>query len=521
VDDAQDIGAELRAHPPAEDAANPRPPPGPSSRSQIRTVFLGIGSRGALMAINMLVLMVTSRLIAPPEFGAYAIAQLCVDLAAAFAYPLVGVPMLQARRFDRDDRAIAFTLLLLLGVVAGGLLALSAPTLETALGLPLLAHLLTGTAVIVPLRFVATYFIASLQRQSRVEQVIWAQTRSQIVSSLGVTLLGAVLGFHVWALLAGLGTATLLELYWTARAASDRPGLRLGRRAWAFLGQGLGPLAHGAVVFTADAVDKIAIGRGFGAFALGVYTRAANLVLIPQGLLGIPAQSTLFAWFSRYKSEPPRVSAALTKALEIQGLLLLPATVCAGLASPILILVLLGNQWTGAVPVAQALFVGAFARLGSIPSDVAALTLGHGWNSARRQFATILVLCAGLAISFGHSVVWAAAAVSASRLLGYLLGLRFAARTFHVPWRAIVVGHARGAALAAFGLAAVWAVQALVSTELPLLADLVRVSAFSLAVALALALGPDVLAAPAGLSATRRHRMGIPHLATALRRLRA
>jgi hypothetical protein len=48
--------------------------------------LLGIGGRGGLMLVNMLIFMVTSRLLTPADFGIFAVAQLCIDLASWHGY---------------------------------------------------------------------------------------------------------------------------------------------------------------------------------------------------------------------------------------------------------------------------------------------------------------------------------------------------------------------------------------------------------------------------------------------------
>ena len=456
-----------------------------------------------MMLVNMLVLVVTSRVMSPAAFGTFAIAQLCVDLAAAVSYAFVGIPMLQAKRLQLVEYSNAFTLLLVIGILAGGILAVSASTLEHALGLPGLAPLLRFTAFIVPLRCVTSFFTAALQRCLRVERIIWAQTRSQILSATGVTLFCAVLGLGAWALLFGLAAATFLEMFWTMRAVRVAPRIvMLGSASTKIATQGVGPLSNRLLMFVSDAIDKVVIGAGFGAYALGIYTRASNLVLLPQNLAGLPAQNSLFSWFSRFGSQPARVSNGLTKALNVQGLLLAPLTVAAVLAAPILVPLLLGHQWTGAIPIAQVLFVGAFARLGTIPVDTAALTLGHGWNSARRQLVSFLILACGLALSIDHSLIWAAAAVALARISSYLLGLRFTVATFEISWRSVIVAHGRGIVISVLGLLVGWMAVWFFSPHLALMRDCTRIVGFVLVSGSLIALGPEWLVTPGGLRVT-------------------
>ena len=470
-------------------------------RSPIGTILKGIGGRAALMLVNMLVLLVTSRVMAPAEFGRFAIALLSVDLAAAASHAFVGIPLLQRHRLRSKDYRNAFTLLLIVGLVSGALLFASANLIETWLDMSGLALLLRAAALIIPLRCLASFFIAVLQRQAKVEQIILSQVRSQMIAGLGVTLIFALLGFGAWSLLMGLAVATGLELGWCMKAAKIRLRLTLTRESVQLLADGVAPLANRMLIFASDSIDRLAIGASFGASPLGIYTRASNLVLIPTNLVGLPAQAALLSWFSRIKGDKGRISDALGYAIAFQGLALIPMAVALWLASPLLVHLLLGSQWSAAVPLAQVLFVGAFARLGTTPFESAALAAGYAWSAARRQFVSTAILFAGLIVAVGHSVAWVAIAVALSRVVYYVLGLRFAIVTFKRSWPTVVAAHAKSVAVTLVGLGAAFALSSVVHFASPSANDLVLVTGYLLASGMLLLLGPKWLVAPVGPSA--------------------
>ena len=468
------------------------------ARGPLGTILKGIGSRAALMLVNMVVLLVTSRVMLPVEFGKFAIAQLSVDFMAAASYAFLGIPLLQRHRLRSIDYRNAFTLLLILGLAAGALLFASARVLEEWLGMAGLAPLLRAAALILPVRCLASFFIALLQRQSKVEQIILSQMKSQIVAGLGVTLVFALLGFGAWSLLLGLAAATALEFAWCMKAAKVRPGLTLSRESVRILAAGRAPLANRMLIFTSDSIDRLAIGASFGASPLGIYTRASNLVLIPTNLIGLPAQAALLSWFSRIKGNRARISVALGDAIAFQGLVLVPIAVALWLATPLLVHVLLGNHWAAAVPIAQILFVGAFARLGTTPFECAALAAGHAWGAARRQFVSTAILFAGLFIAIGHSVIWVAIAVALSRVTYYILGLRFAVIAFDESWPTVLAAHGKSLVIAITGFGAAVALHSVIQFSAEWANQLVMLAGYLLGSGILLLTGPKWLVAPAG-----------------------
>jgi O-antigen/teichoic acid export membrane protein len=469
------------------------------SRSPARTIMLGIGGRGTLMVVNMFVLVVTSRLLTPADFGIFAIAQLCVDFAAAASYALIGVPLLQRKRLRARDYWAPFTLLVILGVVAGSLLAVVAGALERSLGMRGLAALLRVTAIIVPARCTASFFIAALQRHLKVERIIWAQTKSQVTSALAVTLLCALLGFRAWSLLFGLAAATFLELTWCIHAFRIRPRFTSVAGWHRLVADGVAPFSNRMLTFAKDSIDRLTIGVVFGASPLGIYTRASNLVLIPTNLISLPAQNALISWFSRIKGQTDRVSNSLATAIAFQGLLLPPVAAGFWLATPPLVYLVLGPKWSAAIPLAQVLFVGAFARIGGVVAmESAALVSGHAWGTARRQLASFIMLVISLGIAVRFSLVWVSVAVVLAQMIYYALGLRFVAITFGMRWLPIIGAHVKGIFIACVGLAVSDAALAMTRTVPPHLRELLGLIAYAGTSGVLVVMGPDCLVAPVG-----------------------
>lgn len=467
-------------------------------RGPMGTILKGVGGRAALMLVNMIVLLVTSRVMLPAEFGKFAIAQLSVDFVAAASFAFVGIPLLQRHRLRSIVYRNAFSLLLIVGIATGTLVFATADLIERWLDMAGLAPLLRAAAFIIPLRCTASFFIAVLQRRLKVEQIILSQMKSQIIAGLGVTVVFALLGLGAWSLMLGLGAATTLELGWCMNAVKMRPRFTLTKDSFQLLADGRAPLANRILIFTSDSIDRLAIGASFGASHLGIYTRASNLVLIPANLIGLPAQAALLSWFSRVKGNKARISEALGDAISFQGLVLVPIAVALWLASPLLVRLLLGNGWSAAVPIAQILFVGAVARLGTTPFECAALAAGYAWGAARRQLASTAVLFLGLMIAVGHSVAWVAIAVVLSRVVYYILGLRFAVITFEESWPTVLAAHGKSFVIALVGIGTALALNSAMEFASATSNQLVMLIGYLLAFGTLMLIGPSWLVAPAG-----------------------
>lgn len=385
------------------------------------------------MAVNMIVLAITSRLLTPVAFGEFAICQVIVDLGQAASASFISISLLQRSRMRGAEYYLALTVTLILALLAGVALALLAPWLADWLNMPALGQLLPAVIPILALRIMASYYIGVLQRRVWVGAVVRAQSIAQTTMPLLVTLPLAWAGWGAWSLVAGLGAATGLELVLLMARARVPLKLTLAGDARLLFSNGWPSLANRMLVFASDSVDRIVAGRAFGAYALGIYSRSANIARLPINLLGLPLQNALLAWFSRHRDKDEMVGGTIRLTIAVQSFAFPIALVSLWLATPLIVLLMLGTQWHDAIPVAQVLFLGSLVRLGTIPLESASMVLGYAWGSATRQIAATAVLAIGLTLAAMREPLWIAYAVSCSRLVYYLLCLKFGMRVFSVP----------------------------------------------------------------------------------------
>ena len=107
--------------------------------------------------------------------------------------------------------------------------------------------------------------------------------------------------------------------------------------------------------FVQTNMDNILVGRYLGSAALGLYSVAYNVILIPLGRLFSPISNTLFAAASRMQDEPARVAGLWLRAVRGALLVILPAILGLLVVTPEFVQVVLGSQWDAATPVIRIL----------------------------------------------------------------------------------------------------------------------------------------------------------------------
>jgi PST family polysaccharide transporter len=102
-------------------------------------------------------------------------------------------------------------------------------------------------------------------------------------------------------------------------------------------------------------VEKILLGRFWGAAALGLYGRAYNLVNLPTTQLHTSIYTVAFPAFSRIQGDAQRLRSSFLKVYMTVVSLSIPVTVCCILFADEMIRITLGPKWSGAVPIFRLL----------------------------------------------------------------------------------------------------------------------------------------------------------------------
>jgi PST family polysaccharide transporter len=112
---------------------------------------------------------------------------------------------------------------------------------------------------------------------------------------------------------------------------------------------------NGLVMYVAYNLEKVLLGRFWGAEAIGVYGRASQLIRIPTDNLNSAVGEVAFAALSRVQDDPGRLRRYFLKGYSLVLALTLPITIACALFADDLIAVLLGPKWRGAAGIFRLL----------------------------------------------------------------------------------------------------------------------------------------------------------------------
>jgi PST family polysaccharide transporter len=477
----------------AKKEAAPSSTPGSLTRTTVTGILWITGGRLVKTPVNLIVIAILARLLTPADFGVVAIAYTVSGLATLLVDGSFGMVLVQRREISSGVIGASLLLSCLLGAAFGGVIVAASAPLEQFFEFPELRDVLRVLGLALPVSAVAAVWMALLQRASRFGVLTINSAVAQISYGIAAVLM-ALGGMGMWSLVWAQVIGSSIEAFLAFLAGRRGYAVSLDREA-------LRDVLRSGGMFTlskffnwgAGNVDRVVIGRLLDAAALGFYSRASTLMATAQQLIGTGAVRVLFSTFSRMQHDRERLLKAFDRALStaIIGSTLISAFMI--LFADIIVHILLGDQWTAAVPLIQALFAAFVCRSGYVVAEAVPLALGLGKASAFRQAAQFVLVIAGAAIGARFGVVGATIGVAAAYWLFYLLCLALVQRLLAASFGRLLRIHLNGLLLAAFPVLAGMAARSLLAPADHLALQLLPPAIFGLVAALTLSLAPRSL----------------------------
>ena len=449
-------------------------PPGLTKRALSGMLWTFSGT-GVQAVVQLLVLMVLGRLLTPAEFGIMAAALVVIALSQIVSHVGVGPAIVQRRQLEVVHVRVAFTISAALGVVLGVGVWLAAPAIAAFYRIPAVEPVLRAVSLLFPMDGLTTVGKSLLTRQLRFHLFVALDVGSYLLGYAGVAVLLAWQGYGVWAMVMGSLSQSALRMVamYAATRHPVRPSLN-ARASRDLISFGFGhSLAQVALVFSQQA-DNLVVGRWLGPAALGVYSRAYSLMVMPATTFEKIVNRVLFPVMSQVQDERHRLAGAYERALALVALISLPASAILWVVAPELIPALLGPQWTGVVLPFRLFTCGLFFRMSSKISDACTKAAGAVYSRALIQGVyAVMVLVAALA-GQRWGVGGVAVAVSVAMGINWLMMTALARVVTGLPWPRFVRAQVPGAVLAVlFGGAVAVTVQATRAAHLSTLAILI------------------------------------------------
>lgn len=383
---------------------------GELKRKSVRGGAVVLVAQATTVAIQLTSTVVLARLLMPDDYGVLAMVMAITGFAGLFRDLGLSAAAIQKPDLSRPQQSNLFWLNVAMGALLTAIVAACSPLVAWFYGSPELT--------LVTLALSASFLISSLGTQHGARLIREMQFARQAVSSisgalvsLAVSIFLASLGFSYWALVWGIlsgGLTSTLALFVLSPFRPEPPSRGTGIRE--MLKFGANVTGFEFVNYFHRNLDNILIGRFWGAEALGLYSRAYQLLMFPIQNIRGPINTVAFPALSKLRPEPEAYRAYYRRVSSIVAFISMPLCGFLFVSSGPIIQLALGNQWLGVVPIFSVLAISGFIQPVASLRGLVMLSTARG--SAYLNWGIFNAVAVSLAFVLG--VPWGAIGVASS-----------------------------------------------------------------------------------------------------------
>ena len=404
-----------------------------------------VGGRWVARLIGLLSTPVLARLLLPADFGLVAMAWLVVgllEICSSFGLDYALIRNVQAGRTQLDT---GWTLRLIQSAGVGLVAVLLSPLAVHYFNEPRVAPLLMALAVSAFINGLSNIGPILFRKELNFAREFWFSLLSKFLSTAATLGLALYWGDYR-ALVVGTIAGAVINVVLSYAMHPYRPRLSLAavREFWGF-SQWMVLLNVGN--YAQERADQLIVGRLCSVTEMGFYNVANETASLPTSEVLYPMSRVLFPGFAKLAYDPARLRAAYFSVLGFLTTAALPLGVGLAMVAEDFTLLLLGPQWSSAVPLLQVLALCGVFRMVCGQAGNVLLVVGKPQVVAGLAWLQFLLLLP--ALWWGGNtggvlgIVWAKLMFGGVMGLGQLVALRvmFAVslrETFAVVWRPLV-----------------------------------------------------------------------------------
>lgn len=393
-----------------------------------RTLHGGLASVGGQLSQFLLSigsLAVLARILDPADFGLVGMVTIVVSFANEFSNFGLTMATVQRREINEAQISTLFWFNILLTTIAALIVCGLAPLISAFYDRPQLTDITLVLALTIFISGLGIQHRALLMRKYKFMTISVIGIISNIVGAV-VAIVCALKGAGYWALVIRqlvtqlvLTVGQILVTHWVPQWPQRGTGVR------PFLKYGVSMAGHKVIMFCARNMDTVLIGKFIGAAALGYYSQAYRIILMPLQQINAPLNRPIIASLSRLQEDPEAYRKMYRQFMAILGYLTISIIAFLAIAAKEVVLIILGPGWLEVVPIFIALLPLAyiFATIGA--DSIVYASLGTTDRQLRWSLYTAPIIVLFMIVGIQWGVIGVAAAASASWVLLRPLSLMY------------------------------------------------------------------------------------------------
>lgn len=364
------------------------------------------------LLVRAVSLLVLSRILRPSDFGLVGMVMALTGVLVLFRDFGLSAAAIQRANVTEDQLSTLFWVNIVIGALLGLAGVAVAPGIADFYGRPELFHVTLFLALAFFINSAGVQHSATLQRQMRFTALSVIDVSSLALGN-AIAIVAAEAGYGYWALVA-MAVATPLAAttgYWFVSGWVPRlPSRRTGVLPMMHFGSIL--TLNGLVTYVGYNAEKVMLGRAWGADAIGIYSRAQQLLFLPIDSLNTAIGEVAFSALSRLQDDPVRLKKYFLKGFSLVLGLTLPVAIMCALFADDVVYVLLGPRWKDAVEIVRLLAPTVAIRAIIHPTAWLLFSMGMVGRSLKIALVFTPIMVAGCFLGLPYGAIGIAIAYS-------------------------------------------------------------------------------------------------------------
>jgi len=393
------------------------PPPHELKRRTAHGALVSMIAQGATLVLRTGSMMLLARLLLPADYGLVGMTAAFTGFLGLFRDGGLSTASVQRDSITPAQASTLFWVNLAVGVLLTLLCTALGPALAIFYKEPRLVWVTIVSGISFLFNGAGAQHRAILQRNLRFIAVSVIDTTA-LVLSIALAIGVALAGGKYWALVVLNITPPIvgaLGAWFTTGWIPGLPQRRSGIGSMLWFGGTL--TLNSVIVYLAYNMEKVLLGRYWGAETLGIYGRAYQLINLPTDNLHQTISSVAFPAMSRVQNDPARLRSYFMKGYGLFLSLVIPIAVACVLFANDLILVFLGPQWHESVPVFRLLAPAIVAIAMINPLGSLLLATGRVVRNFNLSLLIAPIVIIGYVIGLRHGPQGVAAGYSIAMVL--------------------------------------------------------------------------------------------------------
>ncbi|MFT3731436.1 MAG: lipopolysaccharide biosynthesis protein [Hyphomicrobium sp.] len=324
-----------------------------------RGFFLSSTERYGVLLVNFLTTLVTARLLTPADFGVAIIGFTAFALVDIFREFGGGTYLVQVDDVTPQRAQAVFTIMLFIAFPIAILLFLAAGAIADFYNSPGMVNYLRVTSVCVFLSVFGSPVIALMKRDLKFGRLALMSSVTTILNS-AMTITLASLGFSYMSFAWAQLTSSLVYLTLCILWGPSFPVYRFSLTDWRRItNYGIFDTAKNILMSLSEAAPVLVLGKTLGTQGLGLYHRAITVSRLPERTILAGVTPVLLPALAKKVRDGHEIKESFLIGIEYLTVILWPCLFGIIILAHPLVYILLGSQWTSAVPLVR-IIAGAY-----------------------------------------------------------------------------------------------------------------------------------------------------------------